>query len=240
MIFVKSDNRDAAYYFSIEQYLTRNKKFDEPVFMLWHVDTCIMVGNNQVIEAEVNLNFAKELNIPITRRQSGGGTIFVDDGTVLCTLISPLDGEVKAHMEQFAVVLINALQKMGANAYREGKNDILLDGKKIVGMAQFSAGGHVCTHASLLYDTDLDTLTKILIPHDEKLIPKGIRSIRSRVTNIKDGMETPPTSEQFRAKLEKEVLNTADHRLYKFTSDETSEIERIYEDYKEKYKYYER
>jgi len=238
VILIQNNNRDAAFYFSIEEYLTRNKQFGKPVLMVWHVDNCIMIGKNQVVEAEVNLSLAKTVKIPIIRRQSGGGAIYVDEGTVLCTLVSPLLKDAENHMEEVSDILINALSKMGVSAYREGKNDILLDGKKIVGMAQFTSKSHICTHASLLYDTDLDALTKILIPHDEKLVPKGIRSIRSRVTNIKQSMNTNLTAENFKAELQKEILSGINYENYEFTPDETSQIELIYQDYKEKYKHY--
>jgi len=234
MILLENKNSDAAYFFSIEEFLVRKKKFRDPVFMIWHVDTCIMVGNNQVVEAEVNLDFLAERGIPIVRRQSGGGTIYVDAGTVLCTLVCPLENDAKTHMEDFAQILIDALTKMGVSAYRDGKNDILLDGKKIVGMAQFAVGSFICTHASLLYDTDLDVLTKILIPNDNKLIPKGIRSIRSRVTNIKPSMRVESKVEQFRAELKNGIIDNNTCKNYDFTPDELAEIDVLYADYRKK------
>lgn len=228
MIFIESNSKDAAYNFSIEEHFTRNVKLNRTVFMIWHVDKCIMLGNNQMAEAEVNLSFTNERGIPIIRRQSGGGAIYVDEGTVLFTVINPMFDNAQSHMEDAAAHLLIAFSDMGVSVYREGKNDILLDGKKIVGMAQFSAGSNICTHASLLFDTDLDTLTKILIPHDDKLIPKGIRSIRSRVANIKPYMKTPISTEEFRVELKDKISHGGNCTHYELTPDDLSQIERIY------------
>jgi len=117
---------------------------------------------------------------------------------------------------------------MGVPAVREGRNDILVDGRKISGLAQYTLGSHICTHGSLLYNTDLEILTGVLIANYEKLHPKGISSIRSRVTNIKPYMDKACTVNEFMVRLKKIMLNDTEFVMYELTDEELKEINSIY------------
>jgi len=207
MVFVENDSKDAAFYFATEELFTRKIKKNVPVLILWQTNNTVMLGNNQSIENEVDTVFAQKNNIKIIRRPSGGGAIYTDPGTILYSYIEPLTKEANTHREQTAAMIIDALYNMGITAVQEGRNDILLDGKKISGLAQHTSPTHICTHGSLLYDTDLEMLTKVLIPNESKLKPKGITSIRSRVTNIKPYMKMNFTIDEFKLELKNELLS---------------------------------
>lgn len=228
MIFVDNNSiKDAAFHFSVEELFTRYIQSEKPVFMLWQADKTVMLGNNQVYKAEVDNNFAKSSGIKTVRRSSGGGAIYTDLGTILYTVIEPLTDETKEHRERIAETIINALIKLGVPAKREGRNDILADGKKFSGFAQYTSGTHVCTHGSLLYDTDLETLTSVLIANEDKLLPKGIKSIRSRVTNIKPYISGDYTVDDFIKKLKDGLLFGKDFSVYNLSEDELSKVNRI-------------
>lgn len=228
MIFVENDSIDAAFHFSVEEYFTRYVRKNVPVIMLWQADKTVMLGNNQVASAEVELDFAKESGINIVRRSSGGGAIYTDMGTVLYTVIEPVTDDIKSNREAVAGEIIEALGKMGVSAVREGRNDILIDGCKISGFAQYTSGEHVCTHGSLLFNADLDTLTKVLIPNETKLKPKGIASIRSRVTNIKPYIKANFTVDDFIENLKGHLLSDKNYMVYKINTDELAKINTIY------------
>ena len=228
MILVESDNMDAAFHFSVEELFTRYIRSNTPVLMLWRTVKTVMLGNNQVVNAEIDIEFAMTSGIQIVRRSSGGGAIFTDPGTVLYTVIEPLISNTSTHREKVASSVIDALGTMGVTASREGRNDILIEGKKISGFAQYTSGNHVCTHGSLLYDTDLDTLTDVLIANPAKLQPKGISSIKSRVTNIKDYTQEKYPLGEFIVKLKTELLRGKNYKTYSFNSMEKEIISRIY------------
>jgi lipoate-protein ligase A len=228
LIFIKTDSKEAAFHFSVEELFTRYIRTDKLVLMLWQTNKTVMLGNNQVVEAEVDLEFALTSAIQIVRRSSGGGAIYTDPGTVLYTVIEPLTSDTGAHREKVAASVISALGKMGVSAVREGRNDILIDGRKISGFAQYTAANHVCTHGSLLYDTDLDTLTDVLIANPAKLQPKGIASIRSRVTNIKPYINEKYAVDEFIGVLKSELLNNQSYIVHEFNSMENDIITRIY------------
>ena len=232
MILVESNSKEAAFYFAVEEMFTRYLRKNEQVLMLWRTDKTVMIGSNQVVEAEVNAEFASNSEIQIVRRSSGGGAIYTDPGTVLYTDIRPLTAETGVIREEVATSVISALNKMGVPSKREGKNDITVDGKKISGFAQYTSGKHVCTHCSLLYDTDLETLTNVLIANEKKLRPKGIASIRSRVTNIRPFVKEDFPVEDFITKIKNYLLNGVEYTSYNFTPEELEKINTIR---KEKY-----
>jgi len=230
MIFVENDSMDAAYHFSVEDCFARYIRKNEQVFMLWQTDKTIMLGNNQAVSNETDLEFAKKAGIKIVRRSSGGGAIYTDTGTVLYTVIEPVTGDIEKNRENVAKSIISVLSKMGVSAKREGRNDILIEGKKISGFAQFTSGNYVCTHGSLLYDTDLDTLTNALKPDDSKLHPKGIASIRSRVTNIKPYTEADYSTDEFIAVLKEYLIGGNECSYYILSDNEANRIDNIYKD----------
>jgi lipoate-protein ligase A len=227
LILIESGSREAAFHFSVEELFTRYIRKDESVLMLWQADKTVMLGYNQVVEAEVDIEIASTSAIQIVRRSSGGGAIYTDFGTVLYTVIEPLTSDTAVYRERVAASVINALGKIGVNAVREGRNDILIDGRKISGFAQYTSAKHVCTHGSLLYDTDLDTLTDVLIANTAKLQPKGIASIRSRVTNIKPYIKEKYAVDEFIGLLKKELIGNQHYNIYEFSSMENEIISRI-------------
>jgi len=195
----------------------------ETVIMLWQADKCVMLGTNQIAFAEVNMNVAEQENIKIIRRTSGGGAIFCDMGTFLYTMIQPYqEGE---QGKQIVNSVIHALNKMGVPAVLEGRNDILAEGKKISGIAQYVRHGMLCTHGSLLYDTNLELLTNVLCVSDDKIRSKALRSVRSRVTNIKDYVGIPTLD--FRESLKRNLLAEFNVREHKLTESELQEIKTI-------------
>ena len=82
--------------------------------------------------------------------------------------------------------MVEALQKMGIPASFSGRNDIEADGKKISGSAQCCSGNRTLFHGTLLFDADMEMLSKVLTPGKIKIEAKGVRSVRARVGMIKE------------------------------------------------------
>ena len=235
MLYVETDSKDAAFHFSVEEYIMKSLPVDEPVMMIWQTGKCAMLGSYQVAEAEIDMRYAKEAGIQVVRRPSGGGTIFTDLGTFLYTMIQPYEQGIhplQIARDTVAPLIVFALNEMGVPAKAEGRNDILLEGKKISGMAQYIRHGKICSHGSLLYDTDLEALASALKVDEEKISSKALRSIRSRVTNIKEHMKNPCEAGEFEAQLKEKLHEGREMVKYTLTKSDLSEIESIF---REKY-----
>jgi len=194
----KNNSTDATYNIGLEEKIFEEYDSDEEFFMLWRNAKAVIVGNNQVIENEVDLEFAKEHGISVVRRKTGGGAVYHDLGNVNYTYISKNVDEF-GNFLVFAQPVIDFLQSKGVNARHIGKNDIgIFDGiidRKISGTAQRVKGEYILHHGTLMFDVDIEILEKVLTPDPKKLTVKGIKSIRSRVCNIIDYL--PMTREEF-------------------------------------------
>ena len=226
MIFVDTRSRDAAFNFGAEYYLAAERDLGAPVFMLWSTAPTLMIGKYQNVFEEVDLAFVRDNGIKITRRLSGGGTIYTDEGGFQFTFIEK-GGDLidfSGYMEPVA----EALNKMGVPAKINGRNDMLLGGKKISGNAQFKLGGKTVHHGSLLFDTDLDMMERASRPPGYKITSKSIKSVRDRVTNIKEAAGLDMTAERFADELVRRIAEvTGSPERYELTAEDRERIEEL-------------
>lgn len=187
-IIINRVSTDPYFNLASEEYLLENSSGD--VFMLWQNGKSVIIGKNQNAWAEVNTDFAESAGIKVVRRLTGGGAVFHDPGNVNFTFITDADDATGIDFARFASPIIRALAKLGVTAALDGRNDIIADGCKISGNAQCvyrRADGtrRLMHHGTLLYDADMSSMAGVLRPHDDKLRSKGIKSVRSRVGNIR-------------------------------------------------------
>jgi lipoate-protein ligase A len=232
MRYIEPRSADAAFHFSAEEYLMTRAHDDEAIFMTWRAGKCAMLGCNQVAHAEIDVRLAEESGIQIVRRSSGGGTIFADPGVLLYTVILPLPyrgtGDVKRlEAEYVSGPVASALRWMGLDVRAEGRNDIMLNGAKISGLAQYVKGGRLCTHGSLLFSANLDELAAVLKPDEGKIRSKALRSVRARVANISPLLPGVGDIEDFRRLLKHNILEGQDAAEYILTPDDIAHIEEI-------------
>ena len=182
MKFLRLNTTDPYYNLAVEEYLFRHAT--EDVFMLWQNEPCVVIGKNQNAYAEINMDVARRDGIAVVRRITGGGAVYHDDGNVNYTFIAA-SGNASLDFSRFCAPIIDALCEVGVTAALSGRNDLTVDGKKISGNAQHSANGKTLHHGTLLFDSDLEKLSSVLHVDEEKLRAKSIRSVRSRVINLK-------------------------------------------------------
>ena len=186
MYFVDNGNNyDASLNIALETYLVENRLVDEPILLFYINDPSIIVGRNQNTIEEVNQPYVEAKGIRVVRRMSGGGAVYHDRGNFSFCFIKDDDGSFR-DFASFTKPVIEALHKMGATgAELQGRNDLLIDGKKFSGNAMYAKNGRMTAHGTILFDADLEEVTRALKPRKEKIESKGIKSVRSRVTNIK-------------------------------------------------------
>jgi len=176
---------DPYFNLAAEQYLLERRD-TAPVFMLWRNSPAVIIGKNQNAYAELNEAFIRENDIKVVRRLTGGGAVFHDYGNVNYTFISPKQGANALDFARFCAPIIEALCTLGAKAVLSGRNDIEIDGRKVSGNAQTVCGDRILHHGTLLWSADLSKLAGALKVDPEKIASKGIKSVRSRVANIRD------------------------------------------------------
>lgn len=183
MKIVKNDSNNPYYNLALEEWLMLNCEDD--IFMLWQNMPSVIIGRYQNAYSEVNLGYAESKGIKVARRLTGGGAVYHDLGNLNFSFIVGDKGE-DIDFYRFLSPIISALDDLGVKAKISGRNDLEVNGYKISGNAQCRKYGRILHHGTLLYSTDPDVLSSVLSIDEEKIKSKGIKSVRSRVTNLKD------------------------------------------------------
>ena len=184
---VLPDNKDRslAFYLAMEEFVAR--EIEGEAFFVWRVDPTVIFGRNQVLENEVNLEYCKAEGVAIVQRKSGGGCVYSDKGNIMISYVSGRGverGVVSDIFEKYLTELTSCLRSLGLEAEKSGRNDILVDGRKVSGNAFHQLPDRSIVHGTLLYDTDMDALEIAIRPPVEKLERHGVQSVRQRVRNI--------------------------------------------------------
>ena len=164
-----------------ERLLLESVQEEEVILYLWQNEKTVVIGKNQNIWKEVNLNALKQDHGTAVRRLSGGGAVFHDLGNLNFTFLMR-----KANVDldkQFSVI-IEALKSFGLDAKKSGRNDLEIDGYKFSGNAFYESKGHCYHHGTLLVAVNMEHLSKYLNVSKEKLKSKSVNSVRSRVKNL--------------------------------------------------------
>ena len=210
MYYVKNERNGKEIYdprinLAIEYYLLNEVQLDEPILLFYINEPSIIIGRNQNAYEEVNRDYVDEERIHVVRRFSGGGAVYHDYGNLSFCFITKDEGDSFRNFKKFTTPVIEALHSLGVDgAGLKGRNDLLLNGKKFSGNAMYSKNGRLTAHGTIMYDSEITAVVKALKPKKEKLESKGIKSIRSRVTNIKPYMSDEfqnMNTKQFRDRL---------------------------------------
>ena len=175
--------KSLAFYLAMEEFVA--SEVEGEAFFVWRVEPTVIYGRNQVLENEVNLEYCHEHKVDIVRRKSGGGCVYSDMGNIMLSYISSR-GSVAEVFDRYMTALTEALRKLGVPAEKSGRNDILVDGRKISGNAFHQLPDRSIVHGTLLYSTDLEALTEAIRPPVEKLRRHGVESVRQRVMNLSE------------------------------------------------------
>ena len=183
VILPDSVRRSLAFYLAMEEYVAR--EVEDEAFFVWRVEPTVIFGRNQVLENEVNLEYCSEHGVDVVRRKSGGGCVYSDLGNIMVSYVSRR-GDVSEVFDRYMTALTEALRALGVPAEKSGRNDIMLEGRKISGNAFHQLPDRSIVHGTLLYSTDLEALTEAIRPPEEKLRRHGVESVRQRVLNLSE------------------------------------------------------
>ena len=204
MLLVKNNSTEPYFNMATEEYLINSS--DLPVIMLWRNENAVIIGKNQNAAEQLNLDYVEKNKINVVRRLSGGGAVFHDIGNVNYTFIAKSEGGLD--FEYFCRPIIEALATLVVKCHLSGRNDIVTDDGelKFSGTAQctqiVNGEKRILHHGTLLFSADMSHLVGALNVDEEKIKSKGIKSVRSRVTNIAPLINSPMTALAFKEYLE--------------------------------------
>ena len=202
--YIETGRLDPCFNLAFEQYLLENKS-EGDWLMLWQNANTVVIGMNQNTAEEINAAFVKEHNITVVRRMTGGGAVYHDLGNLNYSFITDVGKGESLSIEQFSRPVCRALESLGLEASVGGRNDILVGGKKVSGVAQRIYKGRILHHGTLLFRSDPDMIAGALNADPTKFESKSSKSVRSRVGNISDFLPEDMSFEDFRAAIKRQL-----------------------------------
>ena len=186
---------------AIEEYLLNNFAEEETYLLFYINETSIIIGRNQNTIEEINTSYVEDNNIKVVRRLSGGGAVYHDLGNLNFSFITKDDGDSFHDFAKFTEPVVRALNNINVPAELIGRNDLLVEGRKFSGNAQFSTKGRMFSHGTIMFDSEIEHVVSALNVSQEKIESKGIKSIRSRVANIVEFLKEDMSMERFKELL---------------------------------------
>ncbi|WP_175988269.1 lipoate--protein ligase [Bacillus sp. Marseille-Q1617] len=228
MLFI--DNKgitDPRINLAIEEYALKNLDINESYLLFYINEPSIIIGKNQNTIEEINTEYVDKEGLHVVRRLSGGGAVYHDLGNLNFSFITKDDGESFHNFQKFTEPVVKALNKLGVNAELSGRNDLLAEGRKISGNAQFSTKGRMFSHGTLLFDSEMENVVSALKVKKDKIESKGIKSIRSRVANISEFLSEKMAIEEFRSTLLDYIFGGSDVEEYVLTDEDWKNIHEL-------------
>ena len=212
----------------MEEYFLKNT--NEDIFLLWQNENSIIVGKNQNTLSEINYDYVKENNIKVVRRLSGGGAVFHDLGNINFTFISCNDNSF-SDFKKFTMPIVEALKELNVHAEFSGRNDLLIDGQKFSGNAQYNYKNKVMHHGTLLFSSEINDLSNALKVKPSKFQGKSVKSVKSRVTNISSHLDKKMTVLEFKDYL-MDFINKRDKNshFYELNDKDVESINKLVEE----------
>mgnify|MGYP003291119551 FL=1 len=226
MRYLRNPHTNPYYNMAFDEFCLESLPIDEPVFYLWQNRPAVIVGYNQEVNTEVNLEYLKANDIALVRRVTGGGAVYHDLGNLNYTIVGRSE-DLERDYPEYASLMMKALQTLGIPATLSGRNDILVKGKKISGFAKRVSRNRLMVHGTLMYDVDLDKLTQVLNPSATKLQSKGIASVRSRVANLREYLPETADIQAFSQRLEEILSCNYKDAEYKLSEDDLAHIQKL-------------
>ena len=227
---------DGAVALAVQVYILNNLDFDDTVILPYYCEPIVQLGLFQNAEIETNSTYMKENNISLVRRDTGGGTIYIDKGSVNICFIIPKNSEDYGNFKKFYDPAIKILHSLGATeVVQSGRNDLAINGKKVSGAAMTLTNDKIYGGYSLLLDIDFDNMVKTLNPNRKKINSKGISSVRSRVTGLREFFSEQYkniTTEQLKDYVLCHLLNIdslENANRYELTEHDWQEIDKLIE-----------
>ena len=227
VVLPDAERRSLAFYLAMEEFVAG--KYEDEAFFVWRVEPTVIIGRNQDMEAEVNLYYCRDHGVHIVRRRSGGGCVYSDLGNIMISYVSRR-GDVSAVFDRYLSALTACLCSLGLAAEKSGRNDVLVQGRKVSGNAFHQLPDRSIVHGTLLYDTDMEALEEAIMPPMEKLERHGVASVRQRVRNICDllpYLENPHDALKSVEAMEKYLTGSFTDGIIRLDIADVAEIEKM-------------
>ncbi|MHB1168619.1 MAG: lipoate--protein ligase [Longimicrobiales bacterium] len=224
------DNRgitDPRINLALEEHILRTREGEDSLLLFYINEPSIIIGRHQNTIEEINTDVVRERGIHVVRRISGGGAVYHDEGNLNFSFLTPYQAGRFNRYEEFTRPVVEVLQEMGVPAEVSGRNDIVADGRKISGNAQFVSRGRMFSHGTVLVNSDLGAVVDALNVKPGKIESKGHKSVRSRVANISEFLSEPLDPITLRARIIDRIFEGGEPVMHEVTDADWKAVEEL-------------
>ena len=183
LTILESGRFDPYWNLALEEHLLFRCGEDERILYLWQNEQTVVIGRNQNAARECAVELLQQGGVHLARRNSGGGAVYHDLGNLNFSFFAH---EKHCDPEQQTRVVLEALRSLGIDAEFSGRNDILVNGRKVSGNAFFRSGSFCCHHGTVMVNVERSAVERYLRPSAAKLEGKAVPSVRARVVNLRE------------------------------------------------------
>jgi lipoate-protein ligase A len=161
-----------------------------PLLRFWGwTEPTLVLGSNQAVSNELDLEAVERRAFTIVRRLSGGGTMLAEPGkTITWSLVIPLQPVAgMSFVESFAYLdrwAVETLRSLDVDAGYRPINDIVSPAGKIAGAAQARRRGALVHHVTMAYSMDPALLRELIRIGLPAVSDRGVRSAPKSVSPL--------------------------------------------------------
>jgi lipoate-protein ligase A len=161
----------------------------EALFVLRPSTPYVCIGYHQDAVAEIDLDFAHANNIPVFRREVGGGAVYLDGKQLFFQLIvdknrKEVPSTVAGFYEKFLQPVIDTFHDFGVPAAYKPVNDIIANGRKISGTGAAQINDMWVLVGNFIQDFNFEMMSKVLRVPDEKFRDKVYKTMSENLTTF--------------------------------------------------------
>ena len=231
MLIIQSNSYSPTFNLAAEEFLFAERQDD--VLLLYVNEPSVIIGSNQAICNEVDVDYCNQNNIRVVRRMSGGGAVYHDKGNLNFCFISNKQEAKSSLSADFLTPILAVLTALDAPVTIGKRKDLWLQNEfKISGTASHVGKLRELHHGTLLYDTKLDVLQNTLSSKNIDSTIKAISSVRSKVKNLRTyfeelGQSTLDSADFFELLTHKLADLFLQKQILSLTDDETERISEL-------------
>lgn len=168
----------------------------EGLILLSPASPYVCIGYHQDVNQEVDLEYCRANDIPVFRREVGGGAVYLDGRQLFYQLVARKDNPLAASDKEsfyrrLLAPVVRTYTELGVPSRYKPVNDIVTEaGRKISGNGAAHIGDSVVLVGNLIFDFDYDTMARVLRVPDEKYRDKVHRSLYENLTTMRREQET--------------------------------------------------
>lgn len=155
----------------------------------------VCIGYHQEADKEIDMEYCRSRNLPVYRREVGGGAVYLDSGQVFAQWIfhpgllpDDLEGKFGLYMRP----LVETYRALGIDAYVRPVNDIHVGGRKIGGTGAALIGEADVVVGSIMFTFDKKTMSRVVRATSEKMRDKVFESLEQYMTTMQQELGKTP------------------------------------------------